>query len=72
MFVANKKVNTIRFTITDFDDTFLTFVSDYSMTLKVDTFAVDTNGEKMVQQLDRLIDFNKMQLIQNRVKLQNP
>jgi hypothetical protein len=72
MFVANKKVNTIRFTITDFDDTFLTFVSDYSMTIKVDTFAVDTNGEKMVQQLDRLIDFNKMQLIQNRVKLQNP
>jgi hypothetical protein len=71
MFVNNKKVNTIRFTITDFDDNFLTFVPDFSMTIRVESFAIDTNGEKMVQQMDRLLDLNKLQLMQGRQRYQN-
>jgi hypothetical protein len=71
MFVANKKVNTIRFTLTDFDDNFLNFVPDYTMTIKVDTFAIDTNGEKMNEKMEYLIQLNKLQLMQRRQPLQN-
>ena len=66
MFFNNKKINSVRFTISDFDDNYLTYISDFTMTLKVETYAIDTMSEILNEKIESLLQINKLLLIQGR------
>ena len=63
MFFSNKHVNFMRFLIGDFDDNFLEFINDWSMTLKIETFKIDQNDNNIIDKLNELIDVEKYSLM---------
>lgn len=67
MYVQNKKIGSIRFTITDFHDNILTFISEFSMTLQIRTFREDTNSKDLCDRLDTMIQMNRLSLMKSYV-----
>ena len=63
MFFSNKKVNYVHFQVGDFDDNCLAYINDFSMTLKIETFKIDSDEVNIVDKLNELIDVEKYSLM---------
>lgn len=62
-FFANKKVNLVRFLLGDFNDNYLDYINDFSMTFKIETYKIDDNDKNIVDKLNELIDVEKYSLM---------
>lgn len=65
MYINEKKIHLLQFQITDFDNTPLKYISDWTATLKIETHKVDEKNEDVVARLDELIKIEKLNLMRN-------
>jgi len=64
MYIDNKKLNMLRIQITDFDDNLLGYINDYTMTLQIQTFKIDSGNDDVCEKIDKLINITQLNLYQ--------
>jgi uncharacterized protein YxjI len=67
MFIYDKNIQKLNFKITDFDGNDLTYIPDYTMCLKIDTY-IEQEEDEQLQISKKILEYTRMNFLTKHLK----